>query len=131
MESPRESQGQNLRGRRPQGLWLRDFPRDSIHHDTPKAFPQMSLFCNPGPVKRDFLHCHQTQPAPRDHHTQYYIGEVHKFVELNPNILVWHAERMNQLNTGYIPTDVAGRIKSKTILQIFSCRIIEVLKKNG
>ena len=76
MESPRESQGQNLRGCRPQGLWLRDFPRDSMHHDTPNAFPHMLLFCNPGPVKRDFLHCHQNQPAPREYHTQYYVVEV-------------------------------------------------------
>ena len=32
------SQGQNPRGRRPQGFWPRDLPRHNIHHDTSKAF---------------------------------------------------------------------------------------------
>ena len=39
MKSLGKSQGQNPRGRRPEGFWPKDFPRDSIHHDTPKAFP--------------------------------------------------------------------------------------------
>ena len=40
------------------------------------------------------MHCRQTQPAPREYHTQYYVVELHRLVELNPNILVWHIERM-------------------------------------
>ena len=36
----------------------------------------------------------QTQPAPREYHTQCYLVEVQTLVELNPNILVWHVERM-------------------------------------
>ena len=32
------SQGQNQRGRRPQGFWPRDLLRHNIHHDTSKVF---------------------------------------------------------------------------------------------
>ena len=94
MESLGKSQRRNLRGRRPQGFWPRDFLRDAIHHDTPKAFPHILILFPPGPVKRDFLHCHQTQPAPREYHTQYYIVEVQTLVELNPNKQVRDVERM-------------------------------------
>ena len=45
-------------------------------------------------AKPEGPHCHQTQPALRECHTQYYIVEVHILVELNPNILVQHVERM-------------------------------------
>ena len=32
----------------------RDFPRNSIHHDTQRLFHTFSLFSHPGQVKRDF-----------------------------------------------------------------------------
>ena len=41
MESLGKSHGQNPCGLRPLGFWPWDFPRDSIHHDTPSAFPQI------------------------------------------------------------------------------------------
>ena len=75
----------------------RDFPRDSIHHDTPKAFHIFSFFCHPGPVNRDFFHCRQNLPAPRQYHTQYCVVKVHRFLELNPNILVRLVERMDKI----------------------------------
>ena len=40
------------------------------------------------------MHLNQTQPAPREYHTQYYVLEVHRLVELNHNIMVRHVERM-------------------------------------
>ena len=36
-------------------FWPRDFPSDSIHHDSPKAFHTFSNFRHPGLVKRDFF----------------------------------------------------------------------------
>ena len=56
-----------------------------------------SFFCHPGSVKRDFLHCRQTQPAPRGYHTKYYLVEVQTLVELNPNILVRDVERIKNM----------------------------------
>ena len=41
MESFGKSLGQNQWGQRPLWFWPWDFPRDSIHHDTPSAFPQI------------------------------------------------------------------------------------------
>ena len=60
----------------------------------PRLFYTFSFFRHPGPVKRDFLHCRQNQPAPREYHTQYYVVDVQTLVELNPNILVQDVERM-------------------------------------
>ena len=60
----------------------------------PRLFHTFSFFCHPGPVKRDVLHCQQTQPDPREYHTQYYVVEVQTLVELNPNVLVRDVERM-------------------------------------
>ena len=37
-------QGQNPRGRRPQGFWPRDLPRHNIHHDTSKVFTNSALW---------------------------------------------------------------------------------------
>ena len=43
----------------------------------------------------------QTQPAPREYHTQYYVVEVHRLVEVNPDILVRHVEKMlNMISNG-------------------------------
>ena len=70
---------------------FRGTPFTMIH---PRLFNIFSFFCHPEPVKRDFLHCCQTQPAPRKYHTQYYVVEVHSLVGLNPNILVRHVEKM-------------------------------------
>ena len=36
--------------------------------------------------------------APREYHTQCYVVEVQTLVELNPNILVRHVERMKVRN---------------------------------
>ena len=41
MESLRKSLSQNPWGLRPLGFWPWDCPRDSIHHDTPSAFPHI------------------------------------------------------------------------------------------
>ena len=72
----------------------RGTPFTMIH---PRLFHIFSLFCHPGPVKRNYLHGRQTQPAPREYYTQYYVVEVHRLVELNRNILVWHVERMGMM----------------------------------
>ena len=55
MESLGKSQSQNSRGCRPRGFWLWDFPRDFIHHDTPRLFHTFSFFCHPWLVKRDLF----------------------------------------------------------------------------
>ena len=39
----------------PEGFWPPDFPRDSIHHDTPKVFHTFSFFGHPRLVKRDLF----------------------------------------------------------------------------
>ena len=54
----------------------------------------MSFFDHPGLVTRDFFHYRQTQPVPREYHTQCYVVEVQTLVELNPNILVRRFQRM-------------------------------------
>ena len=69
----------------------RGTPFTTLH---PRLFHIISFFRHPGPVKRDFLHCRQTQPVPREYHTQCYVVEVQTLVELNPNILVRDVERM-------------------------------------
>ena len=69
---------------------LKGFSRGTVH---PRLFHIFSFFCHPGPVKRGFLHCCQTQSAPREYHTQQYV-EVHRLVNLNPNMLSRHVERM-------------------------------------
>ena len=77
----------------------RDFGQGSSQGNTftmipPSLFHTFSFFCHPGPVKRDFLHCRQTQSVPGAYHTQFYVVEVQTSVELNPNILVRDVERM-------------------------------------
>ena len=39
----------------PEGFWPRDFPRDSIHHDTPKAFPHIFILLSSRTSKEEFL----------------------------------------------------------------------------
>ena len=58
---------------------------------------RVSFFGHPGLVQRDFFHCCQTQPVPREYHTQCYVVEVQTLVELNPNILVRRFQRMAHL----------------------------------
>ena len=55
MESLGKSQGKNPRGRRPQGFWPWDFPRDFIHHDTPNAFPHIFILLSSWISKEGFL----------------------------------------------------------------------------
>ena len=68
-------------------------PFTTLH---PRLFHIMSFFGDPGLVKRDYFHCCQTQPVPREYNTQYYVVEVQTLVELNPNTLVRHFQRMGQ-----------------------------------
>ena len=63
----------------------RGTPFTTLH---PKLFHILSFFGHPGLVRRDY-------------HTKFYIVEAHKLVDLNPNILVRHFQRM------YITTDVS------------------------
>ena len=58
----------------------RGTPFTTLH---PRIFHIMSFFGHPGLVKRDSVHCRQTQPVPREYHTQYYVVEVQTLVELN------------------------------------------------
>ena len=60
----------------------------------PRLFHKMSFFGHPGHVKGDFFHCRQTQPVPREYHTQCYIVGVQTLVELNANTLVRRFQRM-------------------------------------
>ena len=60
-----------------------------------RLFRVESFFGHPGLAERDcFLYC-QTQPVPREYHTQCNVVEVQTLVELNPNILVRRFQRMH------------------------------------
>ena len=56
LESLGKSQGQNPRGASPEGFW----PRDTIHHDTPKAFPHIFIISSSRTGKEGIL------SVPRD-----------------------------------------------------------------
>ena len=43
------------RGRRPQGFWPWNLPRDNIHHAIPKAFPKNTILYNSRTSKLDSL----------------------------------------------------------------------------
>ena len=64
MECLGRSQGQNPRGRRPQGFWPWDLPRHSIHHDTPKAFPYNAILSASRTSKERFLSFAPNTPSP-------------------------------------------------------------------
>ena len=75
----------------PKGFWPRDFPRDSIHHDTPKAFPHIFILLSSRTSKEGFLFPMVSLGTPLEN------GEGMKpspLVELNPNMLVRDVERM-------------------------------------
>ena len=88
----------------------RGTPFTTIH---PRLFHTFSFFRHPGPVRRDFLYCRQTQPAPREYHTQCYVVEVQTLVELNPNILVRDVEIMRKALTFQ-----AGIAKNTELVQL-------------
>ena len=71
-------------------LW--DFPRDSSQHDSPKDFHMMSFFSHPLLVKRDFLQPMDSLGSIMGNNKGH--GNL-IMVELNPNILVWHVQRMH------------------------------------
>ena len=83
----------------PQAPWV--FGRGTSQGTTftmipPRLFHKFSLFCQPGPVEKDFLHCRKTKPVPREYHTPYYLVEVKTLVEFYPKILVtlyWNPNR--------------------------------------
>ena len=78
-------------GRRPKDFWLRDFPRDSIHIDTPKAFPNIFILSSSWTSKEGFLFPMVSLGTPLEN------GEGMKpspLVELNPNMVVRDLERM-------------------------------------
>ena len=68
---------------------------NGVAMEVPRLFHIFSFIHHPGPVKRDLLHCRLTQPAPKEYRTQYYVVELHRLLELNPKIPVWHVERMD------------------------------------
>ena len=103
--APREVPGEKPKGPRAQrdlaaGL-SRGTPFTTLH---PRLFHIMSFFGHPGLVKWDFFDCCQTQPVPREYHTKCYIVEVQTLVELNPNILVWHFQRIYHIQTQLFST---------------------------
>ena len=55
MECLGRSQGQNPRGRRPQGFLQQDLPRHNIHHDTSKAFSYNVIIIATRTSKEGFL----------------------------------------------------------------------------
>ena len=88
----------------------RGTPFTTLH---PRLFHIISFFGHPGLVKRDFFHCRQIQPVPREYHTQYYVVEVQTLVELNPNILVWHVKRIcSEEQSIYDHRDVFSLLKA-------------------
>ena len=72
-------------------LLPRDFPRDSIYHDTPKVFPHFFILKSSRTSKEGFLFPMVSLVAPLEN------GEGMKplpLVEVNPNMLVRDVERM-------------------------------------
>ena len=68
-----------------------DFPRKSIHHDTPKAFPHILILLSSRTSEEGFLFPTVSLGTPLEN------GEGTKpssLVELNPNIVVRDVERM-------------------------------------
>ena len=75
----------------PERVWPRDFLRDSIHHDTPKAFPHIFILSTSRTSKEGFLFPMVSLGTPLEN------GEGMKpspLVELNPNMLVRDVEKM-------------------------------------
>ena len=73
------------------GFWLRDLPRDSIHHDSPEAFPYNIILWSSQTSKEGFL---SVNGLPREYHGHYTKHGNPIKVELNPNIQVRHVQRM-------------------------------------
>ena len=63
---PREVPRPKPEGPGPKGFWPRDFPRDSIHHVTPKAFPQSFIFMASPARIRDFFQPMDSVGSPLD-----------------------------------------------------------------
>ena len=62
-------------------FWPRDFPSDSIHHDSPKAFPHIFILLSSRTSKEEFIAANGLLRELK----------VQTLVELNPNILVQDA----------------------------------------
>ena len=89
----------------------------------------MSFFDHPGLVKRDFFHCRQSQPVPREYHTQCYVVEVQTLVEFNPNILVRRFQRMYILVSKKLPKMYQSDFESQVYyLGAMSLRLKDALK---
>ena len=73
------------------GFWLRDLPRLSIHHETPKAFPYVNLLAS-RTSKEGFI---SANGLPREYHGQYLSFAGQTLVKLNPIILVRDVKRMS------------------------------------
>ena len=67
-----------------------EVPRDSIRHD-PKAFPHIFIILSSRTCKEGFL---SANGLSREYHGQYIGHGFPILVELNPNILVRHVERI-------------------------------------
>ena len=91
MESLVSFQGPNQRGRRPQGFLAADLLRDSIHHDTHKAFPHILILLSSRTRKDGFL---SANGVPWGSIGKLRWHEALILVELNPNMLVRDVERM-------------------------------------
>ena len=70
------------------------FPRDSIHHDTSKAFPHIFILLSSWSSKEGFL---SANGLPREYHGQCLQLKVQTLVEANPDILFRDVEIMMQL----------------------------------
>ena len=72
--------------------------RNSIHHDTPKAFPHIFILLSFRTSKEGFL---SANGVPRNTSCQYAGNGFPTLVELNPNILIRDVERMQTLFNPY------------------------------
>ena len=78
----------------PRVFWRRDIPRDSIHHDTPKAFSHIFILLSSQTSKEGYLFPMVSLGTPLEN------GEDMKpspLIQLNPNMLVRDVERMNNV----------------------------------
>ena len=77
---------------KPEGLQAPRVPRDSIHHDTPKAFPHIFILLTSRTSKEGFL---SANGVPGDTTGNYAGHGFPILVEINSNMVVRDVERMN------------------------------------
>ena len=91
MESLGKSQGQNQRGLRPRWFCLRDFPKDSIHHD---LITQIFILLSSQTRVWEFC---SGNGLPREYHGQYNPSDLTNIDSDKSNILGREVDRIKRI----------------------------------